>query len=151
MSEAIGWYYLHENKSLIYKNYPDAIADIRESDLCTAAWAWDGTRQTAWQILVESLAIGANPARVKELSETWKCNDQDAINYAEFIGLIQGQDGNQKTATKKDFINLHESPCGFGHSYLEAMSNLCSQLGFKGGKMWQDTFQELVKTSDVIK
>ena len=36
----LGWYYLHVNKELIWKNDPDAIVDIRDSDLCHSAWSW---------------------------------------------------------------------------------------------------------------
>jgi hypothetical protein len=145
MSEIKGWYYLHENKELIYKNSPNAIVDIRDSDLCHSAWAWDGQRQTAWQILVESLSLGADKERVLELAKQWECDDKDAEQYAEFLGIKLGVDGNQKYAAKKDFINIQESPIGFGDTNLEAMAALCKELGFRGGKMWQDTFQDLVK------
>lgn len=146
MSEITGYYYLHENKQLIYKNSSDAIIDIRDSDLCHSAWGWDGTRQTAWQILVEALSLGANKGRVSELAEKWECNNADAHNYAELIGIQLGEDGDQKTAHRYDFVNLQESPCGFGCDYLEAMADLCMQLEFKGGKMWNNTFQNLVNS-----
>ena len=77
-----GWYYLHENKELIYKNDPDAITDIRDSDLCHSAWAWDGQRHTAWQILTEALSLGAKSERIKELADKWGCTNADAENYA---------------------------------------------------------------------
>lgn len=144
MSKIQGWYYLHENKELIYKNNPDAIQDIRESDLCHSAWAWDGQRQTAWQILVESLSLGAKKERVKELSETWHCDNKDAEQYADYLGLQVGMDGNAYYARKSDFENLQESPAGFGDSYLEAMSELAKEIGYKGGKMWNATFKDLV-------
>lgn len=142
-----GWYYLHTNKELIYKNYPDAIADIRESDFCTSAWPWDGTPQSAWRILVEANALGANKDRIQELIPKWGCSNEDAFNYADYLGIDIGMDGNAHYARKKDFVNLQESPCGFGDSYLEAMSDLANQLGFKGGKLWNSDFQLLVKTS----
>ncbi len=139
-----GYYYLHKNKELIYKNSPDAIVGIRDSDLCHSAWAYDGQRQTVWQILVEALSLGADKDRIKELSEKWKCDDFDAINYAEYLGINLDKDGNAKTAFKKDFDNLQESECGFGDTHLEAMADLCKQLGFKGGKVWQNTFKHLL-------
>jgi hypothetical protein len=144
MSTIQGWYYLHENKELIYKNNPDAITDIRDSDLCHSAWPWDGSRQSAWTILVEGLALGANPERIKELAGKWGCNDNDVINYAACIGVELGVDGNQKTATRKDFVNIQESSIGFGVTYLEAMAALCKDLGYTGGKMWNHTFESLV-------
>lgn len=140
----IGWYYLHENKNLIYKNYSDAICDIRESDLCHSAWAWDGKRTTAWQILVESLSLGANKNRINELSELWNCNDEDAKKYAEYLGIEIGEDGSAKYAKQKNFINLQESKCGFGNTFLEALADLCKQFDFKGGKIWNVTFEQLL-------
>ena len=145
MSEIQGYYYLHTNKDLIYKPGSDVIIDIRESDFCHSAWAWDGERATAWQILVEASSLGADPIRIGELVAKWKCDDEDAEHYAHHIGIELGVDGNQKTAHKKDFINLQESPCGFGNTNLQAMSDLCRQLGFKGGKMWNATFESLVQ------
>ncbi len=154
MSEIQGYYYLHENGDLIYKNGSDAILDIRDSDLCHSAWAWTGERQCAWQICVESLSLIENlrgteeakrlKARVNELAEKWGLTDSDAEQYAEFIGIKLGIDGNQKTATKTDFINLQESPCGFGDSNLYAMASLCHELEYRGGKMWNTTFQDLL-------
>lgn len=141
-----GWYYLHENKDLIYKNSPDAIADIRDSDLCHSAWPCDpADRANAWQIVVEAMSLGAKKERIYELVKKWKLTDEDAVNYAKYLNLEVGQDGNQKTAHKIDFENLQEDPCGFGDTYLEAMVDLCKQLGFKGGKMWNATFKDLIK------
>lgn len=140
-----GYYYLHTNKELIYKNDPDAITDIRESDFCHTAWGWDGQRPTAWQILVESLALGANKERVEELSVKWNCTNEDAESYADYLGIKIYMDGNAFCATRSDFINLQESPCGFGDNYLEAISELAKELGYCGGKMWNATINDLVK------
>ena len=74
MSQIQGWYYLHQNKDLIYKPNPDAIVDIRDSDLCHSAWAWDGQRSSVWQILVEANSLGANKERIEELSKKWVCD-----------------------------------------------------------------------------
>lgn len=140
-----GWYYMHINKEFIYKDYPDAINDIRDSDFCHSAWAWDGFRQTAWAILVEAMALGVNRERLQELACKWKCDDIDAKNYADFIKIKIGIDGDSFYATRADFINIQESPIGFGDSYLMAMSQLAIRLGYKGGKMWNATFEDLVK------
>jgi len=141
-----GYYYLHENKELIYKNSPDAIVDIRDNDLCHSAWAWDGERPTAWQILVEALSLDAEKGRIKELAEKWNCNDKDAKNYADYLGLQLDIDGNTMTARRpEDFETYPESPCGFGDTYLDAMADLCKQMGFVGGKMWNVTFIDLVR------
>ena len=149
MNTISGWYYLHETGKLIYKNYPDAIVDIRDSDFALSAWGLClEDRSTAWDLLVEAMSLGVNNERIIELATTWNCNDEDAEKYAQHIGIVLGVDGDQKTAHKSDFINLQESPCGFGNTYLEAMSNLCKELGYKGGKMWNSTFKSLVKTDN---
>ena len=64
-----GWYYLHTNGELIYKRDLDGTAaDIRESDFARALWPMDPTdRESAWTILVEALALGANEERIAEL------------------------------------------------------------------------------------
>lgn len=141
-----GYYYLHTNNELIYKPNNESIIDIRESDFCVAAWPFIQIRKQGWNILVEALSIGALPARISELADIWACDDTDAIFYAGQIGCILGQDGNMKTATREDFINLQESQCGFGVTYLEAMSDLCKKLGYTGGKLgWHNTFEMLLK------
>ena len=53
-------------------------------------------------------------------------------------------DGNSYYARRSDFENIQESPIGFGNSYLEAMSELARELGYKGGKMWNATLKDLV-------
>ena len=142
----IGWYYLHKNKELIYKNSPDAIADIRDSDLCHTAWSFSPEdRAGAWDILVEALSLGAKKERIAELAEKWKCDDIDAQKYADYLGINLNIDGSAMTAYREDFTNLQESPCGFGDNYLEAMADLCKQVGYVGGKMWNATFKDLVK------
>lgn len=145
MSTTQGWFYLHVNNELIYKNNPDAIIDIRDSDLCHSAWSWEATRSCAWRILIEALSLGANSQRIADLAKTWECTDSDATIYADLIGVKLGEDGDKKTATRSDFENLQDSPCGFGDTYLVAMADLCRQLGFRGGKMWGISFEELVK------
>lgn len=150
MGQIQGWYYMHENKDLIYKNNPDAIADIRESDLCKSAWAWDGERPTAWNIAVEALSLGVNKERINDIASKWGLNDADAKHYAQYLGIEIGSDGNKVTAFKTDFTNIQESPCGFGDNALEALADLCKQLGYTGGKMWNATFMDLCAAGKII-
>ncbi|ARD61594.1 hypothetical protein Y71_17290 [Kosakonia radicincitans DSM 16656] len=141
-----GWYYLHENGDLIYKPSPDAIVDIRDSDFAVCSWPLDASsRKTAWEFLVEALALGANKQRVSELAEKWHCDDADAEKFAEVIGITIKKDGNAWCAHKADFIDLESSPAGFGDNKLEAMASLAKQLGIHGGHMWRSTFSDLVK------
>lgn len=140
-----GYYYLHQNGDLIYKPGSEAAIDIRDSDFAVGMWPVDQrNRMHPWNLLVESLAAGANPDRVRDLAVKWYCNDEDAPNYAGRINCILEEDGNKKTAKRFDFINLQESPCGFGDTYLEAMADLAKQLGYKPGKMWTPTFADLL-------
>lgn len=142
-----GWYYLHINGDLIYKREfdGDTAADIRESDFARAMWPMrTDDREGAWDILVEALSLGARPERVKELAEKWGCNDADAAVYAERLGAKVFMDGNAWCATRKDSINLQESPSGFGDTALEALAALCKELGYVGGKMWNATFKSLL-------
>lgn len=144
-----GWYYLHTNGSLIYKRDLDGTAaDIRESDFARHLWACDPTdREGAWSICVEALAIGADKARVTELAAKWHCDYTDADVYAERVGCKLSLDGNAWCATRADFINLQESPAGFGATKLEAMAELAKALGFRPAKMWGNTFADLLKVA----
>ena len=140
-----GYYYLHQNRDLIYKPGSKSAIDIRDSDFAIGMWPMDpANRMTAWNLLVEALAAGANPGRVSALAAKWACNDHDAVNYADRIGCVLGEDGNKKTATRVDFVNLQESPCGFGDTRLEAMADLAKQLGYLPGKMWTPGFADLM-------
>lgn len=141
----IGWYYLHENGSLIYKpEHDDTAADIRESDLARCMWPMDpNDREGAWNILVEGLALGADKARVSELAQKWSCDDRDADNYADRLGITLEIDGTAWRAKLQDFQNLQESPEGFGDSKLDAMADLARNLGLQAGKMWRTTFADI--------
>lgn len=143
----IGWYYLHENGSLIYKReLGGTAADIRESPFAKGLWAVDSERRDmAWDVLVEGLAAGISKERIKELADKWHCDDEDAQHYAGYIGLVLKKDGNQWCATRKDFENLQESPAGFGDTALEAMAELCKTLGYYPSTMWGPTFKTLLQ------
>lgn len=143
----IGWYYLHVNGDIIYKRDLDGTAaDIRESDFARALWPFDPTdRSLAWQLLIEARAAGGNEQRIMELAHKWGCTDEDAQNYAQYLGLRLFKDGTNWCATRADFINLQESSAGFGATCLEALSELCKNLGFRPRKMWGATFHDLVK------
>jgi len=142
----IGWYYLHENGSLIYKPGADACADIRESDLARGLWPMDPQdRAGAWRIVVEASAAGASPERVSELTRLWGCDDRDAAHYAQHIGARLYMDGDAWCATRTDFENLQESPAGFGDTARAALASLAKELGYQPTKMWGATFESLLK------
>lgn len=142
-----GWYYLHENGELIYKPDPAACADIRDSDLARGLWPLDPqNRPGAWTIVVEGLAAGARPERIADLARQWACDDTDAAHYAKHIGAHLFHDGNAWCATRGDFIDLIQSPAGFGETALDALAALAKELGYRPSKMWGATFSDLLKT-----
>jgi|GEM_PF-1143354 len=148
-----GWYYLHANGQLIYeRELGDTAAEIRESEFARAMWPFDpSNREGAWTILIESLSLGADKARVFELAEKWECDDADAEAFANRMGITLAMDGDQVCASGPGFIDLAESDAGFGETKLEAMADLCKQLGLKPSKMWGATFSELLKKADAVK
>lgn len=141
-----GWYYLHTNGELLYKReLGGTAADIRESDFSRALWPLEPSdRAGAWRILVEGLAAGAKAERIKELAAKWGCDDQDAEVYASHVGCNVFRDGDQWCATGGDFLDLAQSPAGFGSTLLDAMSELAKALGYKPSKMWGATFHDLL-------
>lgn len=141
-----GWYYLHTNGDLIYKReLGETAADIRESDCAKALWPMDPEdRAGAWRVLVEASAAGAKPERIAELAAKWGCTDEDAHIYADHVGAILERDGNAWCAHRENFINLQESPAGFGDTCLEALAELCKELGYKPSKMWGAKFTDLL-------
>ena len=140
-------YYLHENGDLIHKRELDGsiVAGIRESPFAKGLWFIDqNNREHAWNVLVEALAGGAKAERIRELAELWGCNDSDAPNYAQRLDFLLEKDGSAWCATRSDFINLQESPAGFGNTALEAMAALAKELGYRPSKMWGNTFRDLL-------
>ena len=138
-------YYLHENGELIAKVRMEGIeADFRESPFVKMFWFIDTEdRETAWTLLVEALAAGAKKERVMDLAAKWKCDDEDADIYADRIGVGIVRDGKSWCAHLKDFVNLQESPAGFGDTKLEALADLATNLDYVPQKMWGRSFKEL--------
>lgn len=144
----IGWYYLHTNGSLLYKTGSDAVADIRDSDLARGLWPLDpNDRAGAWRIVVEAGAAGAKPDRIRDLADLWQCTDEDGGRYAERIGAHVYVDGDAWCATKNDFVNLQESPAGFGPTVRDALTELAKELGYRPSKMWGPTFEHLLSVN----
>lgn len=141
-----GWFYLHENGDLIYKReIGGTSADLRESPFVRAFWPVDSTnRASAWRIVCESLAFGANPSRVQELAAKWGCDDADAQNYADHLGITLERDGSAWCAKPSWFINLAESVAGFGESAYEAIAELAKALDLRPDKTgWGHTIETL--------
>lgn len=145
-----GFYYLHTNGKLIYKrDLPGMASDIRESDFAIMIWPIDTeNREDAWGLLVEALACGVDLEQVMRLAVKWRCDDEDALIYAKHAGAKLFKDGNRWCATKGNFIDLQNSPAGFGSTALEALAGLCKALGYKPQKLWGATFASLLAKKD---
>jgi hypothetical protein len=97
---------------------------------------------SAWLLLIEALALGAQRDRIDELAAKWGCNDEDAQHFVEYAtaegeaGLYEVfklfRDGDRWGAAFHDFVNVQESPCGFGKTALEAFAELANP-GLIGG------------------
>lgn len=139
-----GYYFLNIGGKLQYSSLITP-ADLRDDKDVVTFWPVGDSREFAWEMLIGSLSCGAVKEEVMHLAGKWGCNDSDAEIYAERIGVVLSIDEIFKMATTKQFVDIQESPCGFGETYLEAMANLCTALGYKPQKMWGATFADLVK------
>ncbi len=81
----IGYFYLHsESRDLIYK--PAIVVDSDpqyfDSPFVLKHWPSDSkNRADAWTIALESLALGANALRVKELATKWGLTFDDFLEF----------------------------------------------------------------------
>lgn len=90
MANKGGYYYLHTNGDLIWK--PEIVVDTDpqyfDSPFVKHVWRVpaDSDRDVPWTLLLESLAMGANLDRVKELANKWGCDGKDLPTYMAAIG-----------------------------------------------------------------
>ena len=76
-----GYYYLHTNGSLIFK--PDSF-DPKDFDSSFVKEWWridTQDRKTAWNVIIEGLALGAKLDDVKRLVKKWNCTKKDLPHY----------------------------------------------------------------------
>ncbi len=79
------WYYLHTNGDLIHKRFrPED-----DSPFVRRVWEIDRNRTTAWRILLEAAALGANVDRLKVLCEIWGVLPDDLEEYVKHTGLAE--------------------------------------------------------------
>jgi hypothetical protein len=138
----IGYYYLHENGNLLYKrDFGDTEEELLESSFVKTYWPVDPkNRGGAWQLVIEALALGANQERVYELVEKWGCWDDDAVKFAQHIGLplVKSSDGEWQAS------DVNETYVGRGPTALEAMVDLCKKLGYRASKDCERGFVNLL-------
>lgn len=129
--KAEGFYYLHENKELIYKRADDGTeADFRESPFVVAFWpVWKESRESAWRTLVEGLAAGASKDTVARLAAVWSCNDVDGQRYASRIGVTIRRHGEGWIAS------VPSNRSEVAPSVLEALAQLCASMGYQPSKV----------------
>lgn len=143
-----GVYYLHTNGNLIFKRRvgdDNVSADMRDSDFVRAFWPVStADRASAWHLLVEATALSANADQVRALAAKWGCDNNDALEYASRVRCSVFPDERVWCATRLDFINVQESPCGFGDTALEAMGAMAKELGYTGQRLWGATFASLL-------
>ena len=71
-------FYLHENGQIIGKNPQFWEPQDAQSSFVKKVWEIETEdRATAWQLVLEALALGADKTRVAELIEKWKCDQKD--------------------------------------------------------------------------
>jgi len=119
-----GFYYLHENGSVIYKKFKP---EMEPGGFVKRVWKIDTTsRFDAWIICIEALAMGADKKRIEELATLWQLTDDDAEVFAGLSDsqLVLSKDGDSWCATFGDFVDLQESQAGFGDTALEALAAL---------------------------
>lgn len=80
--EGSGYYYLHSNGDLIYKNSIVIESDPQYFDSPFVKRYWEmnfSDRSHAWIVILESLALGADLKRVKELAGKWGLTYKDSL------------------------------------------------------------------------
>lgn len=137
------WMYLHVHGTLHFKQcYADELLD---SPFVRCYWPCDNSRQSLWQVAIESLAMGVSRAEVLRVLESNKFEIDDCVNYINFLNARLSKDGNQWCVTRGDFVNLEVSPSGFGDTPMDALADLLKNVGFKGRGMWCHDINSLVK------
>lgn len=139
-----GYYYLHsETGSLIWKReIGGTAADLYDSDFVRMFWPVDlQDRGSAWRLLIEASALGAERRRIRELAEKWGCDDLDAETFAARLGVAISYN------PEAEAYRAAVTPGGVsaaGVTALDALAELCKALGYKPKKMWGPTFGGLV-------
>lgn len=77
---ATSWYYyLHTNGDFIGRNPIVVTDDYFDSPFCKKFWKVDlQDRGQCWEMVLEALALGARPERMKELARKWRLDFKDS-------------------------------------------------------------------------
>lgn len=142
-----GWYYLHTNGDLIWKNGAYTSADdLHDSDFVVRFWRFrDGDRELGWTTLVEALAAGANRHRVRELADLWGMGDDDAHEFCRRVDVTVARERDgwfvvpSLPARAAVAMSLRRDrppppPVGRGPTILDALAALARAAGWRPSK-----------------
>lgn len=146
MPDLAGFYYLHENGTLIFKRWDEGrVEDFSKSDFVKCYWPLDnGKRADCWHIIIEASVAGVNAERIRVLQELWGCDERDANVFAAYVGvsLVQCEDDGWLATVPDAFHRIR----GSGKGATEALVSLCRGLGWKASKR-RVSFEELVRAA----
>lgn len=131
MPKVDGYYYLHTNGDLIYKPATVMDSDPSYFDSSFVKKVWPITldeRETAYTLLLDAEAMGARIERIHELKTKWNITEKDTQTFADRMGFLLSMDGKQWFARLPDFVNVQESPAGFGDTRWDALVELCKEV-----------------------
>lgn len=131
MNEINGYYYLHTNGDLIYKTTlaVDSDPNYFDSPFVRKSWPINlSERATAYTLLLDAEAMGARASRIKELKAKWNITEEDTQTFADRMGFLLSMDGDKWFARCPDFVNVQESPSGFGNTRWDALVALCREV-----------------------
>jgi hypothetical protein len=144
-----GWFYLRKDGTLVHtpdtKGLKGAILSMLVMPEIVTFWPHDlRDRGTAWRILVEATAGGADRDQIQTLATRAGCDDNDGLTYAKRIGCRISKEGMYWKATRADWVSREASPTGYGATVLDAMADLCKSLGYQPSKILQQDFSKLL-------
>ena len=99
------FYYLHTNGDLIHK--PAIVVDSDpqyfDSPFVRRVWTVDPEeRGSAYIMLVEAAALGANMKRVLELAKKWSMDGDDGYMFCDRAGFVLSEAGSEVEVRHKD-------------------------------------------------
>jgi hypothetical protein len=149
MKERYHYYYLHTNGDLIHKPASVLVGDpdYFDSPFVQKVWVIDmEDRITAYSMLLNAQALGANLERVNELKEKWFIDDVDLEIFIEKSDLIVEPSTNPDlpwVAHTITFVDKESSLYGEGKTKWDALVAL-SKDTFTRTKVADRTLVELL-------
>lgn len=117
-----GWICLHEDGSLSHAQ----VEPVMKGSSFIRVWPVTGaSRVAAWFAIIEAIAIGGNPVRIKEFVAYWSLTDENAQQFVvDSKGWFQLlREGTVWRARFGDPRYPQERHTGYGETALEAFAN----------------------------